>query len=522
MGNLAQNLIDTAAELGRRPALRMGDTVLTYDQFAEAARRVAAGLDARSVVPGDRVGLLLPNVLSFPIVVYGALMAGAVAVPLNPLLKAQEIHYFLQDSGARLVVAAPAAARAAADAAGLVGIETVVVEGAHADELMVANATADPAARTDDDRAAILYSSGTTGPPKGAELTHGSLSGNARTTVQTLLDATPEDIVLGCLPLFHAFGLTCGLNAAVLSGASVTLLPRFDGATALSLIEREKVTLFEGVPTMFSRMLHAPNAGSVDLARLRLSVSGGAAMPVEVMRSFEQTFGCVVLEGYGLTETSPVVTFNHPAGRKAGSIGTPITGVEVRLVDEGGKKVPNGEVGEIAVRGPNVMKGYWGKPEETAKAIPDGWFRTGDLARQDVEGYLFIVDRKKDMIIRGGENVYPREIEEVLYEHPAVAEVACVGIPDPDLGEEVGAAVVLKPGADVDPDELREWVKARVAGYKYPRHVWLVDSLPHGPTGKIVRRAVQLPPGPGQAVTAPSSTPASSRAPGAAESAPPP
>jgi long-chain acyl-CoA synthetase len=422
-------------------------------------------------------------------------MAGAAVVPMNPLLKAREIRYYLQDSGARLVVTAPASAEAAAEAAGAIGIESVVVDGVQPDALMAGDATADPAARTDDDEAAILYTSGTTGPPKGAELTHGNLSGNARTTAQTLLEATPDDVIMGCLPLFHAFGLTCGLNAAVLSGASVALLPRFDGAAALSIIERDQVTLFEGVPTMFSRMLHAPNAGSVDVARLRLCVTGGAAMPVDVMRSFEQTFNCVVLEGYGLTETSPVVTFNHPgASRKVGSIGTPIAGVEVRLVDEHGKDVPDGEVGEIAVRGPNVMNGYWGKPEETAEAIPDGWFRTGDLARRDVDGYLFIVDRKKDMIIRGGENVYPREIEEALYAHPAVAEVACVGIPDPDLGEEVGAAVVLKPGASADPDELQAWVKVRVAAYKYPRHVWLADSLPHGPTGKILRRAVPPPP----------------------------
>jgi long-chain acyl-CoA synthetase len=425
-------------------------------------------------------------------------MAGAAVVPMNPLLKAREIHYYLQDSGARLVAAAEACAQAAAEAAGAVGIEAVAVDVAQPDELMAARATADPVARTNDDQAAILYTSGTTGPPKGAELTHGNLSGNARTTLQTLLKASPDDVILGCLPLFHAFGLTCGLNAAVLSGASMTLLPRFDGAAALSFIERDRVTLFEGVPTMFSRMLHAPNAGSVDVARLRTCVSGGAAMPVEVMRSFEQAFSCAVLEGYGLTETSPVVTFNRPARRRAGSIGTPIAGVEVRLVDDWGRDVPSEEVGEIAVRGPNVMKGYWGKPEETAKAIPDGWFRTGDLARRDVDGLLFIVDRKKDMIIRGGENVYPREIEEVLYEHPAVAEVACVAIPDPDLGEEVGSAVVLKPGASVDADELREWVKARVAAYKYPRQVWLVDSLPHGPTGKILRRAIQLPRSAGQ------------------------
>jgi long-chain acyl-CoA synthetase len=417
-------------------------------------------------------------------------------VPMNPLLKGREIHYNLRDSGARLVVAATASAQATAEAAGAVGIEAVAVDDVRPVTLMAARATTDPAVRTDDDVAAILYTSGTTGPPKGAELTHGNLSGNARTTARTLLEMTPDDVVMGCLPLFHAFGITCGLNASVLSGAAMTLLPRFDAAAALSLIERDEATVFAGVPTMYSRMLHAPNAGTVDVTRLRLCVSGGAALPVEVMRSFEETFGCVVVEGYGLSETSPVVTFNHPpAERRAGSIGTPIDGVGVRLVDVHGRDVPRGETGEIAVRGPNVMKGYWGKPEETAKAIPDGWFRTGDLARQDTDGYFSIVGREKDVIIRGGENVYPRAIEEVLYEHPAVAEVACVGIPNPDLGEDVGAAVVLKSGASVGPDELREWAKARMAAYEYPRHVWLVDSLPHGPTGKILRRAVQVPPG---------------------------
>jgi long-chain acyl-CoA synthetase len=494
MGNIAQNLLDTAAREGGRPALRMGDAALTYDRFGDVVGRVAAGLQTRGVLPGDRVGMVLPNVLSFPIVYYGALMAGAAVVPMNPLLTEREIHYFLRDSGARLVVAAETSAQAALEAAGAGGIEAVAVDGVRPDPLMAARATAEPAVRSDDDVAAILYTSGTTGPPKGAELTHGNLSGNARTTAEALLELTPDDVIMGCLPLFHAFGLTCGLNAAVLSGAGLTLLPRFNAAAALALLDRSEATIFEGVPTMFSRMQHAPEADRVDAGCLRLCVSGGAAMPVEVLRSFERTFGCVVVEGYGLSETSPVVTFNHPpAERRAGSIGTPIPGAEVRLVDGNGKDVHPGEVGEIAVRGPNVMKGYWGKPEETAKAIPDGWLRTGDLARQDSDGYFFIVDRRKDVIIRGGENVYPRAIEEVLYEHPAVAEVVCVGIPDPDLGEDVGAAVVLKPGANADPDELREWAKARMAAYEYPRHVWLTDSLPHGPTGKILRRAVQVP-----------------------------
>jgi long-chain acyl-CoA synthetase len=241
-------------------------------------------------------------------------------------------------------------------------------------------------------------------------------------------------------------------------------------------------------------MLHAPDKDQHDLGSLRLCVSGGSAMPVEVLRSFEETFGCTILEGYGLSETSPVASFNHPhAERKPGSIGTPVRGVEMRVVDDEGRDVPQGEVGEIAIRGENVMKGYWNRPEDTATAIPDGWFRTGDLARQDEDGYFSIVDRKKEMIIRGGYNVYPREIEEALYEHPAVAEAACIGIPHPDLGEEVAAAVALKPGQSAEPDELREFVKARVAAYKYPRHVWVVSALPKGPTGKILRRAVEVP-----------------------------
>ena len=495
MANLAQNLLDTAEKEPDATALRMDDVALTYAEFRDAALKVAAGLQARGISPGDRVGMVLPNVVSFPVVFYGALIAGAAVVPMNPLLKAREIEYYLQDSGAKLVVAVEQSAQPAAEAARTVGIESVTVGAAVPAEVMADDGVpAGAVARADDDTAVILYTSGTTGKPKGAELTHAGLNSNARTTEETLLEASPDDVIMGCLPLFHVFGLTCSLNAGVLAGSCLTLIPRFDGGKALHVIERDGVTIFEGVPTMFSAMLHQPDAASSDVSSLRLCVSGGSAMPVEVMRSFEETLGCVVLEGYGLSETSPVASFNHPhAERKPGSIGTPIRGVEMRLVDDDGKDVPPGEVGEIAIRGENLMKGYWNRPEETAKAIPDGWFRTGDLARQDDDGYFFIVDRKKEMIIRGGYNVYPREIEEALYEHPAVAEVACIGIEHPDLGEEVAAAVALKPGASAEPDELREFAKARVAAYKYPRHVWLVESLPKGPTGKILRRAVEVP-----------------------------
>jgi long-chain acyl-CoA synthetase len=438
--------------------------------------------------------MVLPNVLSFPVVFYGALIAGAAVVPMNPLLKAREVEYYLRDSGARLVVALDAVADAATEAAAAVGVDAVTVGPVDPGATLDGSGSGDLEPREDQDAAVILYTSGTTGPPKGAELTHANLRGNARTTQETLLEGTPEDVVMGCLPLFHVFGLTCALNAGVLAGSCLTLLPRFDGAKALEIIERDRVTVFEGVPTMFTAMLHSPDRDRHDVSSLRLCVSGGSAMPVEVMRGFEEAFGCIVLEGYGLSETSPVASFNHPhAERKPGTIGTPIRGVEMRLVDDEGRDIATGDVGEIAIRGENVMKGYWNRPEETAKAIPDGWFRTGDLARQDEDGYFAIVDRKKEMIIRGGYNVYPREIEEALYEHPAVAEAACVGTPHPDLGEEVVAAVALKPGTQADPAELQAWVKERVAAYKYPRHVWLVEALPKGPTGKILRRAVEVP-----------------------------
>ncbi|SOD93312.1 long-chain-fatty-acid--CoA ligase [Blastococcus haudaquaticus] len=493
MQNLAQNLIDSASAAPDHPALRMDDAVLTYGEFRDAALKVAGSLTARGIAPGDRVGLVLPNVLSFPVVFYGALLAGAAVVPMNPLLKAREVEYYLRDSGARLVVALEPA-EPVVEAAGTVGVEAITVGPASPDALMDAAPLDGPVERSAEDLAVILYTSGTTGQPKGAELTHANLTGNCRTTAETLAENTADDVIMGCLPLFHVFGLTCGLNTAVLKGSLLTLIPRFDGAKALSVIERDGVTIFEGVPTMFAGMLHSPGATDPDVSSLRLCVSGGSAMPVEVMRSFEETFGCIILEGYGLSETSPVASFNHPhAERKPGSIGTPIAGVEMRLVDDDGKDVAGGEVGEIAIRGENVMRGYWQRPEETAKAIPDGWFLTGDLARLDEDGYFFIVDRKKEMIIRGGYNVYPREIEEALYEHPAVAEVACVGIAHPELGEEVAAAVALKPGATAEVEELREFVKSRVAAYKYPRHVWLVDALPKGPTGKILRRSVEVP-----------------------------
>jgi len=492
MTNLSSLLDQAAADQPDRPALRMDDLVLTYAQLREAAGRMSTLLASAGIEPGDRVGLMLPNVPAFPIAFYGALAAGAVVVPMNPMLKSREVGYYLSDSGARVVLAWHAAAGEAAKGAADAGAQTIAVATPDLAGLLAEHAPAtEQAGRGNDDDAVILYTSGTTGKPKGAELTHANLVRNAELTAQTLLQNNPDDVMMGCLPLFHVFGLTCGLNTTVAAAGTLTLLPRFDPAKALEIIQRDKVTIFEGVPTMYAAILHHPEADPAMAATLRVCVSGGASMPVEIMRGFEEKFGCIILEGYGLSETSPVASFNHPDKvRKPGSIGTPVEGVQLRLVDDAGQTVPDGEIGEIAIRGHNVMKGYWGKPEATAEAITDGWFRTGDLAKVDSDGYYYIVDRKKDLIIRGGYNVYPREIEEVLHEHPAVAEVAVIGIPHPDLGEEVGAAVALKPGASATPAELREFARDKMAAYKYPRQVWLVESLPKGPTGKILRREV--------------------------------
>jgi long-chain acyl-CoA synthetase len=497
MANLALNLVEAKDMYPDRAAVRLDDRVLTYQQLDGRSARAAGLLAGLGVEPGDRVALMLPNVPEFAVLYYGALRAGATVVPMNPLLKAREVEFYLGDSGAKLIFAWQTAANEAgkgAEAAGthLVPVATETFDrllGEHAPLMAVADLA-------DDDTAVILYTSGTTGRPKGAQLTHANLRRNTAVAASTLFQLEPDDVVMGCLPLFHSFGQTCGLNAVVGSGACLTLVPRFDPGKALEVIQRDRVTVFEGVPTMYVALLNHPQRDDYDVGSLRVCVSGGAALPVEVLRGFEGAFGCVILEGYGLSETSPVASFNHPGRkRKPGSIGTPIEGVEIRVVDPAGQDVPAGGVGEIAIRGHNVMKGYWRQQEATRAAIPDGWFRTGDLARQDEDGYLFIVDRKKDLIIRGGYNVYPREIEEVLYEHPAVAEVAVIGIPHATHGEEVGAAVVLKPGAEATAEDLRAFCKERVAAYKYPRHVWLEAALPKTATGKLLRREVQPPEG---------------------------
>jgi long-chain acyl-CoA synthetase len=490
--HLTDFLARAADAHGDRLAVELGDHTLTYAELDALAGRTAALLTADAVRPGDRVGLMLPNLVEFPALYYGILRAGAVVVPMNPLLKPREIAHYVRDSGMEILFAYQDVADQARAGAEGTGTAVVPVAPGALEDLLAEHRDPAPAAALDGtDLAVILYTSGTTGAPKGAMLTHANLARNAEITARTLMRMTADDIVMGCLPLFHAFGQACAMNAAVSAGARLTLLARFDPAQVLRTIGERRVTIFEGVPTMYAAMLaarlEAPEQH--DVGSLRLCASGGASLPVEVLHAFETAFGCAVLEGFGMSETSPVASFNHPdRPRKPGSVGTPIEGVEMCLLD------PEDGVGELCVRGHNVMAGYWERPAATAETIVDGWLRTGDLARVDDDGYYYIVDRKKDLIIRGGYNVYPREIEEVLYEHPAVAEAAVIGIPHSALGEEVAAVVALRPGTPaIGAGELRDFVRDRVAPYKYPREVWLVDALPKGPTGKILKRQIGAP-----------------------------
>lgn len=491
--NLASNLARSAQADPAKAAIIFDDTVIPYGMLAQGAARVAGWLQELGVQPGDRVAVSMPNIPHMPIVYYGILWAGGVVVPMNPLYKSREVGYVLADSESRALFAWDGVAEEAGKGAAEAGSEFISVAPAEFLGQVMAHEPVALVERDDRDTAVVLYTSGTTGKPKGAELSHANMARNAQVCID-MIDYNADDVVFGGLPLFHSFGQTVGMNSAFAAGGTLTLIPRFEPTKALEVLQRDKVTVMLGVPTMYVALLQHPDKGSYDLSGLRMCASGGASLPVEVLRGFEEAYGAMILEGYGLSETSPVASFNHPdRERKAGSIGQPVEGVEFRLIDADWNDVPEGEVGEIAIKGHNVMKGYLGNPEATAEVMDGDWFRTGDLARRDDEGYYYIVDRAKDMIIRGGFNVYPREVEEVLYEHPAVATAAVVGIPHPELGEEIAAAITLKPGAQAGEDELRDFVKERVAPYKYPRVIWITAELPLTATGKILKREIHIP-----------------------------
>ncbi|GGQ62988.1 long-chain-fatty-acid--CoA ligase [Couchioplanes azureus] len=514
MLNLSVLLEDSARHYPERAAVVLGDQRLSYAQVNAAANQVADLLVSRGIRPGDKVALSCPNLPYFPIVYYGILKAGAVVVPLNVLLKGREVAYHLADSQARAyfcfegTAELPMGAEGHAGFAGTPGCEHFFlitadpaapspIEGA--ETLGRALAGRSPVFETvlaaETDPAVILYTSGTTGQAKGAELSHSNLVLNALTCNRLFGTQPGTDTHLLVLPLFHSFGSTVNMNAGFASASTLVLMPRFDAAGAVQLLQKEDVTFFAGVPTMYWGLLNALTE-DVDVERIartmRVAVSGGSSLPVEIIKEVKARFGVQILEGYGLSETSPVATFSDPDSEpRPGSIGIPIWGVEVRLVDESWNTVEGAdEIGEIAIRGHNIMRGYYNRPEATAEVMNNGWFRTGDLARRDKDGFYYIVDRAKDMIIRGGFNVYPREIEEVLMTHEAVSLAAVIGVPHPSHGEEIKAYVIRKEGATVTEEELVAWSKEQMASYKYPRVVAFVDSLPMTATGKLLKRAL--------------------------------
>ncbi|QSE81316.1 long-chain-fatty-acid--CoA ligase [Rhodococcus koreensis] len=514
MLNLSVLLEDSARRFPDRVALVLGDQRMTYADLDAQSNRVANLLVSAGIEPGDTIALSCPNIPQFPVVYYGILKAGAVVVPLNVLLKDREIAYHLDDSDAKAYFCYEGTPELPMGEYGLSGFAQsprcralfrittdpaapAMIDGVGtlADALARHDSNFDAVVREPGDTAVILYTSGTTGKPKGAELTHANMALNAL-TANRLFDSTPSthDRYLVTLPLFHSFGQTVTLNAGISVGATLVLLPRFEARAALDLIEREDITVFAGVPTMYWGLLGALDEHPVDIDRIarnmRRAISGGAALPVEILTRFADRFGVQILEGYGLSETSPLATFSDPALEpRPGSIGVPVWGIQARLVDKEWNTVTGtDQIGEIALRGHNIMKGYYNRPEATAEVLRDGWFRTGDLARVDEDGFYYIVDRAKDLIVRGGFNVYPREIEDVLIGHDAVSLAAVVGVPDDSHGEEVKAYVILEPGAQITPGELIAWSKQQMASYKYPRTVEFVDSLPMTATGKILKR----------------------------------
>jgi long-chain acyl-CoA synthetase len=512
--NLAWIVENAAREYGGETAQIAPDGQrTTYAELRERVQRFGAALAALGVQPGDKVAMILPNIPEFTVVYFGILHTGATVVPLNVMSVATEIGYYLENSEAVALVTWDgywAAAQGGFDTIDTCRHLIVVTEGAQSATpegaleygrmMREARSDGDSVATMPDDTAVILYTSGTTGRPKGAELTHFNLYCNAQwcsergqsVMPKQLFCFGPGQVGLATLPLYHSFGQTCVQNSMLFNGAAVSYLPRFHPDAALDQMARDRVTYFAGVPTMYFALLHHPTAAARDLSSLKYCMSGGAPMPVEVLNEFDARFGTTVMEGYGLSETSPVACTHTPGRpRKVGTVGWPILGCEIRIHDTADRRLAAGETGEVVMRGVNIMKGYYRNPAATAEAMRGGWFHSGDIGVMDEDGYLAIVDRKKDMIIRGGFNVYPREVEEILYGHPSVREAAVLGAPDAEHGEEVKAVLALKEGTTATADEIVTYCKERMAAYKYPRLVEFLPELPKGPTGKILKRALR-------------------------------
>ena len=513
MLSLTVLLEDSARNAPEKLAVICGDAEFTYAEIDAKANQVANALKEIGIERGDKVALSCPNLPFFPIIYFGILKTGAVVVPLNVLLKGREIAYHLADSDAKAYFCFQGAPDLPMSEYGfdgfnqtetcehfiLINTDRAAKSSGENSKIFTEFVEKQPtdfvsALTNADDTAVILYTSGTTGQPKGAELTHLNMILNARLS-DTMYEKFENDVHLIALPLFHSFGQTVQMNAGFYNQATIVLLPRFSPESALATMEKYSVTIFAGVPTMYWALLNFREADKFDTAKiasnLRLCNCGGSPMPVEVLKGFEEKFNTKIIEGYGLSETSPVAVFNKTDSARAGSIGFPVWGVEIRIVDEKGADVPDGEPGEIVIRGHNVMKGYYNKPEATAAAIKKGWFYSGDIGKRDAEGYLYVSDRVKDMILRGGFNVYPREIEEVLMTHKAVSLCAVIGVPCAESGEEVKAFIVKKENVPATETEIIEWCRANMAGYKYPRFVEFRETLPMTATGKILKRELR-------------------------------
>jgi long-chain acyl-CoA synthetase len=499
--SLASILSESARRRPDALALIEGEQRLTFAELWQQARTQAGALLELGIRPGDKVALVAPNTAEFPRAYYAIIAAGAVVVPVHLLLTAPEMAFVLRDSEARLLLCHTGFLEVGAAAAAEAGVPLRSIGPAGpADRLE--DVSAEPLTlqerRSPEDPAVVFYTSGTTGQPKGAVLSHLNLVMNATVNAFDANNITASDVALGALPLFHTFGQTVSMNSTWRAGATLVLLPRFDPAAAIELMVREAVNTFHGVPTMYISLLEAAKTAS-QLPQLQLCISGGAPLPTTTLEQFNAIFGVQVLEGYGLSETSPTATVNQPLfGTKAGTVGHPLWGVEVEIAaaDIEGRieMLPDGQLGEIVIRGHNVFSGYLNRPEDTAAVLVDGWFRSGDLGTRDAAGFITIVDRKKDLIIRGGYNVYPREVEEALIRHPAVSEAAVIGVPDPQHGEEVCAVLVLDKDVSPAPsaEEIIAWSKQRLAKHKYPRRIEFVDSYPLGPSHKVLKRELRV------------------------------
>jgi long-chain acyl-CoA synthetase len=497
--NLASILTETALATPDAPVHLFGGTATTYRELDEQSGRFAAGLREAGLDPGDVVALQLPNLPHFLAAYFGALKAGMVLLPLNPLLMAPELEYHLGDSSARMLIGFEGMHAEAGKACERLGIPLYLVsmgggslpDDAQPVSALLSGSVSEVVPRSPEDTAVLIYTSGTTGKPKGAELTHFQLYMNC-TIAGQLFGARNDDVTLAVLPFFHVFGLSSVINVSVRYGGCLSIVPRFRPGDVLDVLERDRCTVIGGVPTMLHSLAQQDITGR-DLSALRVAVSGGASLPEDVLRTFEDKYGIEVLEGYGMSETASSCTSNRPGDRRVLSIGKPLWGVTMRVADSADRPLPPGRehVGEILIRGHNVMKGYLGRPEATAETLRGGWLHSGDLGYVDSDGFYFIVDRAKDLVIRGGYNVYPREIEEVLWAHPGILEAAVVGKPDERLGEEVVAVVVLHPGSELSADELIAYCRERLAAYKYPREIRFVAELPKGPSGKVLKSSLR-------------------------------